>query len=258
MTLILGHRGAPLELPENTFGSFRRALEHGADGVELDVQRSADDVPVVIHDLTLERTTDGRGEVRAHPWSALEGVQAGPGEPLRRLHEVADWAAGAGAWLNVELKAEGTEAASLAVLERAGVLERTLVSSFLPVAVLETGRLAPGVRRGLVTEFWNPTVVSVVRDCGADTVCIERTLATPERLAEIAAMGLRVVVWTVDDPAEVGALVRAGVEAVITNDPLRAVAARDAVKGMARGLPIPGAPGAAPSRATPEDQAPDP
>ncbi|MET0397311.1 MAG: glycerophosphodiester phosphodiesterase family protein [Longimicrobiaceae bacterium] len=230
-TLILGHRGAPLEAPENTFGGFRLAVEHGADGVELDVQRSADGAPVVIHDLTLDRTTDGSGEVRAHSWAELSRLHAGPGEPLRRLGEVADWAAGAGAWLNVELKGEGTEAATLATLERAGVLERSLVSSFLPTVVLEVGRLAPGVRRALVTEAWDATVAGLVRDSGAGGVCIHRALATPERLAELAAAGLSVVVWTVDDPAEVRVLLRAGVAAIITNDPRRAVAARREAEG---------------------------
>lgn len=229
--LILGHRGAPFEAPENTFGSFARAMELGADGVELDVQRSADGIPVVIHDLTLDRTTSGSGEVAAHPWAALAGLEAGPGEPLRRLTEVADWAVGAGAWLNVELKTEGVEATVLTVLERAGVLERTLVSSFLPVAVLEVGRLAPGVRRALVTEFWTPTVAEIVRDCGAQGVCIERHLASPALLAELSAAGLSTVVWTVDDEAEIRTLMRAGVAAIITNRPERGAAARGAVPG---------------------------
>ncbi|HEV2149611.1 MAG TPA: glycerophosphodiester phosphodiesterase family protein [Longimicrobiaceae bacterium] len=225
-TLILGHRGAPLEAPENTFGAFRMAVEAGADGVELDVQRSADGAPVVIHDLTLDRTTEGRGEVRAHSWAELARLHAGPGEPLRRLREVADWAAGSGAWLNVELKGEGTEAAALAALERAGVLERTFVSSFLPTVVLEVGRLAPGVRRAMVTEVWDATVAELVRDCGAGGVCIHRALATPERLAELAAARLPTVVWTVDDPAEIRALLEARVAAIITNDPRTAVAVR--------------------------------
>lgn len=230
-TLVLGHRGAPLEAPENTFGGFRLAVEAGADGVELDVQRSADGAPVVIHDLTLDRTTDGTGEVRAHTWAELSGLNAGPGEPLRRLGEVADWAAGAGAWLNVELKGEGTEAATLASLERAGILERTLVSSFLPTVVLEVGKLAPGVRRALVTESWDATVAGLVRDSGAGGVCIHRALATPERLAGLAAAGLSAVVWTVDDPAEIRALLAAGVGAIITNDPRRAAAVRREMEG---------------------------
>ena len=230
-TLILGHRGAPREAPENTFGGFRLAVEHGADGVELDVQRSADGAPVVIHDLTLDRTTDGRGEVRAHSWAELAKLHAGPGEPLRRLGEVADWAAGAGAWLNVELKGEGTEAATLGSLERAGVLERTLVSSFLPVVVHEVGKLAPGVRRALVTETWNAEVADLARDSGAGGVCIHRALATPERLRELAEAGFSVVVWTVDDPAEVRALLRAGVGGIITNDPRRAAAVRREEEG---------------------------
>jgi len=229
-TLVLGHRGAPLERPENTLGGFRAAVEAGADGVELDVQRSADDVPVVIHDLTLDRTTDGSGEVRAQPWSDLSARSAGPGEPLRRLEEVAEWAAGAGAWLNVELKGEGTEAATLAALERAGILDRTLVSSFLPVVVLEVGKLAPGVRRALVTEVWNATVAGLTRDCGAGGVCIHRGLATPDVLRQLAGAGLSTVVWTVDDPGEIRSLLRARVAGIITNDPRGAVEVRSTVR----------------------------
>jgi glycerophosphoryl diester phosphodiesterase len=88
------------------------------------------------------------------------------------------------------------------------------------------GRLAPGVRRALVTEFWDDTVAGLARDCGAGGVCIHRGLATPERLAELAGAGLSVVVWTVDEPAEVRTLLRAGVAAIITNDPRAAVAAK--------------------------------
>lgn len=229
--LILGHRGAPLEAPENTFASFRRAIERGADGVELDVQRSADEVPIVIHDLTLDRTTNGRGEVAGLPWRALARLDAGEGEPLRRLREVADWAAGARAWLNVELKTAGIEARTLAVLRRARVLRRTLVSSFLPTAVLEVGRLAPRVKRALVTESWDPIVAGLVRDAGAGGVCIERRLASPALIDELSAAGLFTVVWTVDEQAEIESVLRMGVAAVITNRPERGAAALSAISG---------------------------
>ena len=92
-------------------------------------------------------------------------------------------------------------------------------------------RLAPGVRRALVTETWDAAVAGLVRDAGAGGVCIHRGLATPARLAELAAAGLSVVVWTVDDPAEVRTLLGAGVAAIITNDPRRAVAARREAEG---------------------------
>jgi glycerophosphoryl diester phosphodiesterase len=217
--LLLGHRGAPRVLPENTLASFRRALADGADGVELDVQRAADGVPVVIHDATLERTTNGRGPVASHTSTELARLDAGAGEGVPTLAAVAAWAAEAGAWLNVELKADGVEAAALEVLGRAGVLESTFLSSFSPTAVAEVGRLAPAVRRFLLTERWNARVRAAVTECGAHGVCLETHAATEAALAELAALGLPLVVWTEDHPARIRALFAAGVAGVITNDP---------------------------------------
>jgi glycerophosphoryl diester phosphodiesterase len=203
-------------------------VELGADGVEFDVQRSMDGVPVVIHDPTLDRTTNGAGAVSAQPWAALSALSAGPGEPLRQLREVAEWAATSGAWLNVELKSAGVESATLQALERAGVLGRSLLSSFLPDAVAEVGRLLPGARRALLSECWDAGVAARARSSGAGGVCIHRSAATREVFDQLRGAGLFAVVWTVDETAEIRALVRQGVWAIITNRPEVAVAARQA------------------------------
>ncbi|MBA4156663.1 MAG: glycerophosphodiester phosphodiesterase [Gemmatimonadetes bacterium] len=233
--LILGHRGAPVEAPENTLRSFRRAREHGADGIEFDVQPSADGVPVVIHDDTVDRTTGEQGAVADLPWAALARLDAGAGhrgagsgehDPIPRLEEVAEWAAETGAWLNVELKAAGAEAASLAILRDAGVLDRVIFSSFDPHIVRAVGHLDASVRRFLLTEDWTVNLRLRVAECGAGGVCLAGEAATPPALRDLARAGLPVVVWTVDDPARIAELLRAGVAAVITNDPARGVAAR--------------------------------
>jgi glycerophosphoryl diester phosphodiesterase len=221
--LVLGHRGAPAGAPENTLAAFRLALEQGADGVELDVQPSADGVPVVIHDDTLHRTTDSAGAVAALPWERIARARS-RGEPVPRLEEVAEWAAAAGAWLNVELKRAGAEAASLAVIGEAGLLERTVFSSFLPEVVAEVGRLERRAARYFLTERWDDPVRRVVRGLGAHGVCLKHPLATAPVLAELRAAGLPAVVWTVDRPARVRELLRAGVQALITNHPARGAA----------------------------------
>lgn len=227
--MILGHRGAPREAPENTLRSFQLALAHGADGVELDVQRSRDGVPVVIHDSTLERTTTGHGRVDEHSWEALQQLRVGTGEPMPSLEEIAAWAANTGAYLNVELKSAGAETASLAVLQAAGVLERVLFSSFLPDVVREIGRQAPEARRYLLLERWDATVPALVRELGAGGVCLRDDAATAGALSELAEAALPVVVWTVDDPARIRALLRARVVAIITNRPDVAVGERAAL-----------------------------
>jgi len=223
--LILGHRGAPREAPENTLRAFRLAREHGADGVELDVQPSADGVPVVIHDPTLDRTTDSSGAVASLRWERLAGARSG-GEPLARLETVAEWAAESGAWLNVEIKSAGIEAASVAAIEASGLIARTFFSSFLPEVVARVGEVAPRATRFFLTEDWSAAVLAAARELRVRGVCLHHPLATATVLAELRAASLDAVVWTVDDPARIRELLRAGVRAIITNDPARAITVR--------------------------------
>lgn len=107
--LIIGHRGAAGLSPENTLPSFRRAWALGVNAVELDVHLVEDEL-VVIHDDTLERTTNGQGPVAGRSLAALRGLDAGGGWPIPLLREVVA-ALPAGAGLNVELKGTGTAAA---------------------------------------------------------------------------------------------------------------------------------------------------
>jgi glycerophosphoryl diester phosphodiesterase len=102
--MISAHRGASGYAPENTMSAFRLAHELGADGVEFDVHLSADDRLVVIHDDTLDRTTNGRGYVRDHPWSALARLDTGSGERIPLLEEVLDWARRVEMPLSIEMK----------------------------------------------------------------------------------------------------------------------------------------------------------
>ncbi|HEX8246071.1 MAG TPA: glycerophosphodiester phosphodiesterase family protein [Longimicrobium sp.] len=231
--LILGHRGAPREAPENTMRAFRLALEQGADGIELDVQPSADGVAVVLHDDTLDRTTDSRGDVALLRWDEISAARAG-GEPVPRLEEVAEWAAETDAFLNVEIKRPGVEAAALAVIEHAGRTSSTLFSSFDAGSVAEVRRLAPEAACWLLTEHWRPDVLQLALDLGVGGVCLHDPLASATVLAELRGAGLGVVVWTVDKPGRMRALLRAGVAGIITNHPAAGVLARAEVEAEPR------------------------
>jgi glycerophosphoryl diester phosphodiesterase len=206
--------------------AFGLALEHGADGVELDVRMASDGVPVVIHDETLERTTSGAGRVADLTSAHLTSLDAGAGEGVPVLEDVAAWAAATGAWLNVEIKERGAEAASVAALRRHGMLERAVFSAFDPAVVETVGRVDAGVLRFLLTERWDPAAAHAAGACGAMGICLERDAATPDALRSIAGLGLPVIVWTVDDETRLRALLRAGVAAVISNVPGRAASIR--------------------------------
>jgi len=228
--LVLGHRGSPARAPENTLLAFRLALEEGADGVELDVQPGGDGTAVVIHDATLDRTTDRRGAVAALSWEEVSAARS-RSEAVPRLEQAAAWAAESGAWLNVEIKSPGAEAASVAAIEAAGVLDRTFFSSFLPDVVARVGELAPHAARFLLSERWDDVARATARRLGVRGVCLHHSAATPAALAELQGAGLDVVVWTVDDSRRLRELLRAGVRGVITNHPARGVEALREVMG---------------------------
>lgn len=231
--LILGHRGASRDAPENTMKAFRLALEQGADGVELDVQPSADGAPVIVHDDTLDRTTDTRGEVRLLPWERIACARAG-GEPVPRLEEVVAWAAETGAFLNVEIKRPGVERAAVALVDQAGIGQRVVFSSFLAGSVAELRREAPGAACYLLTERWNAGVLELARDLGVAGVSLDVRRATAPALARLAEARLPAVIWTVDRPLRIRALLRAGVRAVITNRPAVGVRVRREMEREAR------------------------
>jgi glycerophosphoryl diester phosphodiesterase len=216
--LLLGHRGAPHERPENTVASFEEAMRQGSHWVELDVQRSRDGVPVVIHDATLERTTDGRGAVAEARWSELERVRVG-GEPLPSLEQAVRWAKGAGAVLNVEIKAAGVEEATLEALSAGGILERTIISSFDPEIVRRVGSLSPHATRFLLSEAWDEDTPAAVDAAGAGGLCLRVDAASPLALEVLAARGIPVIVWTVNDSDRMRELLLAGVHGIITNIP---------------------------------------
>jgi glycerophosphoryl diester phosphodiesterase len=239
--LVLGHRGASAEAPENTHAAFRLAMEQGADGVELDVWRCATGEVVVVHDEDLVRVGGAPLRVEASPLAALRAVDVGAwkgprfrGERVPLLAEVLE--ALPGAVVNVELKSGGGRDLSLAhaaaeVIFRAGAGARVVVSSF-DWRLLAAFRLAsPDVPAGLLfeaTHAWRVRTFLGIRGLRPAAVHPDRALATDARVRRWSERGLAVNVWTVDEPAEAARLARAGAAGVITNVPARI---RAAVRG---------------------------
>ncbi|NLE77650.1 MAG: glycerophosphodiester phosphodiesterase [Chloroflexi bacterium] len=231
--LFFGHRGARQAAPENTLAAFRRALEMGADGVELDVQLSSDGVPVVIHDWTLGRTTDGHGPVARHRAAGLQALDAGgwfapefSGERIPTLEEVLA-ELGTRLLINIELKArgwgDGGLAARVATLVRgSGLEERVLVSSFHPPTLFHFRREMPQVSLALLTAPDQPLPLregwlrSVIRP---DTLHPHYSQITPAFSKEALQRGYRLNTWTVNDPDLLPHLWRRGVGMVCTDVP---------------------------------------
>lgn len=216
--LVIGHRGASADALENSLPAFALAQEQGADGIELDVHLSADGVPVVIHDFTLERTTIGHGRVKEHSAKRLQewGVPA--------LSDV--FAQGGSQFLyNVELKLydwqeTGLEPAVARCTREHGLEKQVLISSFSPWAVRRAKQyFSPDTPLAFLHE--NGLTRVPARWLKIQAIHPYYRLITPRYMAWANKHGYMVNVWTVDDPAIAQQLVNLGVHAIITNHPKR-------------------------------------
>ncbi|HET8540126.1 MAG TPA: glycerophosphodiester phosphodiesterase family protein [Anaeromyxobacter sp.] len=235
--LVLGHRGASADAPENTLAACRLAIAQGADGVEIDVWRCATGEVVVAHDEDARRVAGVDLRIPDAPLAALRALDVGAwrgdrfrGERMPLLSEVLE--ALPGAVVNVELKSARRDmrlaAAVARVIAAAGAERRVVVSSFDWRLVVAFRLAAPAVPVGLLFERkagWRAGLALAIRLLGPSSVHPERTLATPDRVRRWAARGLAVTVWTVDDADEARRLAALGAAAVITDVPERIAAA---------------------------------
>ena len=231
--LILAHRGASRRAPENTMAAFRLAAQLGADGIELDVQLSKDGEAVVMHNSTVDRTSDGHGRVRDLLLAELRVLDAGgwfapefTGERIPTLAEVLH-ELGPRLVLNIELKTAtvfggGLEAEVVRLVEDAALGERVILSSFDPLALWRVRRLNPHLSTGLLYAPDSPLYVR-----GRWLQPLARPAALHPRwdmldgpsVAAAQRRGLAVRPWTCDDPDGLRRLAGWGVDAIITNVP---------------------------------------
>lgn len=222
-TMILGHRGASGEAPENTLAAFALAGEQGAHGIELDVQPSADGVLVIMHDETVDRTTDGAGRVADLTYAALAGLDAGGGERVPTLEEALTLARGR-LFVDIEIKDPGVEPAVAALVERLGVADAVAISSFSPASLAAMRAAAPHLPRWLLSVAWSPAVLATALSLGAAGVAPRYPAIDADLVATARRHGLAVVAWTVNEPPEIRRLLDLGIDAIITDYPARALA----------------------------------
>lgn len=219
-----GHRGARGHEPENTVRSMRRALELGADGVELDVH-FVDGHLVVIHDDTLDRTTNGHGRLMDKSFAHLRSLDAGLGERIPTLAEIFD-AVNRRAIVNVELKGPDTAAPVAALIadyvgHRGWRYEDFLVSSFDPVPLQEVRRLCPQIRLGALTVKAPRDLAPLVEDLQAWSLHAGKDCVTPKLVEDAHRFGLKLFVFTVNEPEEIASMRALGVDGVFSDFPER-------------------------------------
>jgi glycerophosphoryl diester phosphodiesterase len=236
--LIIGHRGASRDAPENTIAAFNLAIDQRADGIEFDVHLSKDGVPVVIHDPMLWRTTSGRGPVRGHALAELKQLDAGSwfsrvcpdrtgpsyaGEKIPTLAETLDWVSDRQCVAYLEIKrgwrpSPGIEERVLKEIHRARVLPLVTVISFHLPTLRRLRKLDPQIALGI--DFTEPlAAVRLAQSIGARTVLPSSRFTRRRFVARAQRAGLAVVVWDVDRAWSMRRLIAAGVDGIITGYP---------------------------------------
>jgi glycerophosphoryl diester phosphodiesterase len=229
---IIAHRCGGALAPENTLAGLRIAARMGCRGVEFDVMLTADGVPILMHDETLERTTSGEGPVAATPAATIARLDAGSKhhrafavEPAPTFQAALQLCATLGLWANVEIKPSvGAEAETGRVVADVvaahladGCAAAIVLSSFSAVALQQALRRAPAVPRALLTENipadWRERLAAV----GAQALHTAASAVNPERLAPICNAGMRIACYTVNDRASANSLFAQGVCAVFSD-----------------------------------------
>jgi glycerophosphoryl diester phosphodiesterase len=225
--LNIAHRGASARFPENTLKAFGAAIDAGAQMCELDLQVASDGALMVIHDETVERTTDGRGAVRLMTLAELKRLDAGvrfgvdfTGERIPTLEEVMTLTEGRCA-LNIEIKSAGAgpKACELIVARRA--LATAMVSSFDWDALAVVRHFEPRVRVGLLGSQWPVRMVGAACEIKAESINPRSDIVTEDLCIAAHERNLSVYAWTVDEPDEMRRLIAFGVDGIMTNYPER-------------------------------------
>ncbi|HKD68553.1 MAG TPA: glycerophosphodiester phosphodiesterase family protein [Candidatus Binataceae bacterium] len=228
--LNIAHRGASGEFPENTLEAFAAAIDAGAQMCELDVQLSADRVAVVIHDDTVDRTTDGRGAVAAMSLAELQRLDAGrklgsafAGARVPTLDEVLSFVKGRCA-LDVELKAAGVEREVCRLLRAHDALADTIVSSFDWNSLAAARELEPALSLGVLADKRAAAMLDTAARLRAVSVNPRYDMVSPVLVQQAHRAGFKVLVWTVDKAARMRQMIAMGVDGIMTNHPGRLAA----------------------------------
>ena len=231
----VAHRGGGVAAPENTLAGMRAAVSNGYRMAEFDAKLSRDGVAVLMHDATLERTTNGQGPAGDLTFAELARLDAGSwhspaftGEPVPTLEAVARYARAVGLACNVEIKptpglesVTGTQVALPCASLWEGCDVAPLLSSF-SLEALEAARAAcPQLALGIITAKFEPGLVDALKRLDCVSVHLLHKELTRERVAGLRDAGFRVAAWTINDPARALELIEWGVDAVITDEIVR-------------------------------------
>ena len=215
--MIMGHRGAAALEPENTLRSIERAVEIGVDAVEIDVRLSKDRELVVIHDSTVDRTTNGSGPVSGYSLDDLKKLDAGGGQTIPTLQEVMELI-GHEVKLVIELKEEETERMVVELIKRNNLDDNVYVISFWHELVKTVKVIESCIKTGVLL-VGCPVDTCVASQASADALVMKYNFVNRHFVEMVHKDGLQVFVWNIDDRYLLKPYVDMGVDGIGSNDP---------------------------------------
>ena len=235
--LNIAHRGFRSRYPENTMLAFRKAVEAGCDGIEFDVHLSKDGEAVIIHDETVDRTTDGTGLVGQKTYRELKALNAAKPHPetidfaaIPSLREYFEYIATQPNIIsNIELKTgvfvyEGIEEVVYQLMKEYKLIRRCIVSSFNHESVLRMKKIDSAVTCGLLVDSWQIHPETYVRNLGIECYHPSAYCVTPELVAALHSAGIRINPWFGSIQCDYRPLIEMGVDSLITDYPDRITA----------------------------------
>lgn len=221
--LKIGHRGAKGHIAENTLESIQKALEFGVDAVEIDVHRCKTGELVVIHDFTLDRTTNGEGEVAGKTWQELRGLIIEDQYKIPLLTEVLDLIQGK-CKINIELKGSNTAAGTCEIIEiyiseKGWNYDDIIVSSFQKNELFEVLKINPQIAIGVLSKASVPEAIELGKLLRAKAIHPSIGIITRENVKITQQQGFRVNVWTVNDIEAIQRMKDFGVDGIISDYP---------------------------------------
>jgi glycerophosphoryl diester phosphodiesterase len=238
-TLIFAHRGYSATHPENTMEAFEAALQVGAEGLEVDVQLTKDLVPVIIHDETVNRTTNGAGWVKDFTFEEIQQLDAGSWfhpsfakATIPTLTQLLDLIKTTPLLLNIEIKSglvryPGIEKIILEHVEQYNLIDRVIISSFNHYSLVDIRKLNSEIETAILFmeglyEPWN-----YAKGIGAQSLHCYLPVAVPELIVGAAKAGMPVRPFTVNKDAHIKSLIEGGCAAIITDYPEKALSIRE-------------------------------
>ncbi|MHA2026580.1 MAG: glycerophosphodiester phosphodiesterase [Candidatus Thorarchaeota archaeon] len=214
----MAHRGASFQAPENTLLAFETAWQIGAQMIELDVHETGDGHLVCIHDPTIDRTTNGTGQVSSLTLREIQEVDAGLGQKVPLLSEILEFARGK-IQVNVELKTPGVEDKVASLLSELDFIDDTIVSSFLHLSLEEIKEIVEPIRIAILLEEEIDDLSSYAHGLKAYAINPQHELVSESLISSAHNRGIKVFPWTVNDENLMVHLFKNGVDGLITDHP---------------------------------------